>query len=72
MITGLQTAGMQSQRLTTFMGLTADSIAHAFTGDAVNAIDHFAEAVANGKNVFHSLKDAFLEFARRSFARSPR
>lgn len=63
LITGLETAGMQAQRLTTFMGLTANQIADAFTGDAVQGISQFAQAVAEGENVFHSLKDAFLSFA---------
>jgi hypothetical protein len=35
----------------------------AFANQGANAIDRFAEQVANGTNVFHSLKDAFLQFA---------
>jgi hypothetical protein len=62
-ILALQGASEQADRLTTFMGLTAESIAHAFTGAAVSAIEKFAQAVAGGANVFKSLKEAFLQFA---------
>lgn len=43
--------------------ITAKEFANAFTNSAVNAIDQFAQAVANGKNVIGSLWDSFRQFA---------
>ena len=43
--------------------ISASEFANAFTTSAVSAIDQFAQAIANGKNAFSSLWDAFRQFA---------
>ena len=42
---------------------TGRSINESIANGAVNAFDRFAQAVAQGKNVFKSLRDSFLQFA---------
>lgn len=43
--------------------ITGKDINQAFTGDAVNALDQFAQKVAAGEDVFKSLGEAFQQFA---------
>lgn len=43
--------------------ISASEFANAFTSSAVSALDQFAQAIANGKNAFSSLWDAFRQFA---------
>ena len=43
--------------------ITAQQFANTFTNSAVNAIDQFAQAIANGRDAFGSLWDAFRTFA---------
>lgn len=43
--------------------ISARDFANAFTSTATNALDQFAQAVANGKNVIGSLWTAFRQFA---------
>ena len=47
----------------TILGVGGQQIANVFTGAAVNALDQFAQAIANGANVFKSLGQAFRQFA---------
>ncbi len=47
----------------TVLGLGGEKIANVFTGAASNALSGFAQAIANGKNAFESLADAFRSFA---------
>lgn len=63
MITALETAGLSTAKLQTIMGVTKQQIADTFTNSAVNALDQFAQAVANGENVFKSLGRALRTFA---------
>jgi len=43
--------------------ITARDFANAFSNTAVNAIEQFAQAIANGQNAFSSLWTAFRQFA---------
>lgn len=43
--------------------MTGQQINEQFASGAANAFDRFAQSVAEGKNVFKSLRDAFLQFA---------
>jgi lambda family phage tail tape measure protein len=52
-----------TRQWTTILGIGGQQIANTFTNLAVNAIDKFAQAVANGQNAFGSLLTAFREFA---------
>ena len=45
------------------LGISTETIARNITSGLVGAFDKFAQNVAEGKNVFTSLKDAFLDFA---------
>lgn len=60
---GLDVSARSGQNLGYVMGIAGETIAQTFASTATNAIDRFAQAVAAGKNVFSSLKDAFLSFA---------
>lgn len=60
---GLENTQVQSQSLGYFMGLSLDTVAQQISGGVANAFDRFAQSVAQGKNVFKSLKEAFLQFA---------
>jgi GH24 family phage-related lysozyme (muramidase) len=62
-IGGLNTASQSTQQLGTFMGISLGTIAEQFASGAASAIDRFAQAVAEGKDVMGSLRDAFLQFA---------
>ncbi|MFN3424918.1 MAG: TIGR02594 family protein [Novosphingobium meiothermophilum] len=59
----LDTASQSTQTLGTFMGISLGTIAQQFASGAAGAFDRFAQAVAEGKNVMGSLRDAFLQFA---------
>lgn len=52
-----------AQQFGYILGISGKQIAQTFSQGATSAIDRFAQAVANGKNVFGSLRDAFLRFA---------
>lgn len=43
--------------------MTGRQINETFAGGVASAFDRFAQSVAEGKNVFKSLRDAFLQFA---------
>ena len=65
-ISKLQTMSLEAERF----GKTAqvgyvdwEKVRDLFTGGFANAIDSFAESIANGENAFKSLRDAFLSFA---------
>lgn len=62
-IAGLETAKQSTIEWTSFMGIGGQEIAQLFAQTATAAFDRFAEAVANGENVFESLWDAFRQFA---------
>lgn len=59
----LDTASQSTQTLGTLMGISLGTIAQQFASGAAGAFDRFAQAVAEGKNVMGSLRDAFLQFA---------
>ena len=59
----LQTATDQSREWGRVLGISTETIARNITSGLVGAFDKFAQNVAEGKNVFTSLKDAFLDFA---------
>ncbi|ALJ12542.1 peptidoglycan DD-metalloendopeptidase family protein [Sphingopyxis macrogoltabida] len=59
----LQLAGEQSQNLGYYMGIAGQQIAQTFANTATSAIDRFSQSVAEGRNVFGSLLDAFRQFA---------
>ena len=61
--TRLQTATDQSREWGRVLGISTETIARNITSGLVGAFDKFAQNVAEGKNVFTSLKDAFLDFA---------
>lgn len=62
-VTKLQTAQAATTSWINVLGISGQQIANVFASQATSALDKFAQAVANGKNVFSSLKTAFLEFA---------
>lgn len=62
-ITRLETAQAGTAQWVNILGVSGQQIAQVFANQATNALDKFAQAVAEGKNVFSSLKDAFLSFA---------
>lgn len=62
-IARLQTTLAGTTQWVNILGVSGQQIAQVFSSQAVNALDKFAQAIANGKNVFSSLKNAFLEFA---------
>ncbi|MCW1381516.1 phage tail length tape measure family protein [Novosphingobium sp. KCTC 2891] len=62
-IARLKGAQTETTNWTTILGISGETIARTFASGAAGAIDKFAQAVAEGKNVFTSLKDAFLSFA---------
>jgi hypothetical protein len=47
----------------TVLGQSGKTIAQTFASTLTSSIEKFARAVGEGKNVFKSLKDAFLDFA---------
>jgi len=63
MVANLENAKLASQEWGTILGISARQIAESFANTATNAFTKFAEAVAQGKNVFESLRNAFLQFA---------
>lgn len=62
-ITRLQTAQAATTSWINVLGVSGQQIAQVFASQATSALNKFAQAVAEGKNVFSSLKDAFLTFA---------
>lgn len=63
LISKLQTARASTEEWGRILGITGRQIAETFKNTAVGALERFAQAVAEGKNVFSSLKNAFLTFA---------
>ena len=61
--TSLKTATDQSHEWGRVLGVSTETIAQKMSAGLTNAFDRFAQNVAAGKNVFTSLKDAFLDFA---------
>lgn len=62
-VTRLQTALAGTTQWINVLGIGGQQIAQVFASQATSALNKFAQAVAEGKNVFSSLKDAFLSFA---------
>lgn len=62
-VSGLQMAEQSTQRWVSVLGVTGQQIAETFKNTATGALDRFAQALAEGKNAFTSLKNAFLDFA---------
>lgn len=60
---GLEASAAAGQNLGYVMGIAGQQIAQQFAQGATSAIDRFAQSVAEGKNVFGSLLDAFRQFA---------
>lgn len=60
---GLESADLSTKKFNDRVVITNDTIARTFSNSAVSAVDRFAQAVANGEDVFRSLKDMFLSFA---------
>jgi predicted nucleic acid-binding Zn-ribbon protein len=60
---GLDTAKVSAVDLGSYLGIQFSDVIQKFASGAANAFDTFAKAVGSGKNVFHSLRDAFLQFA---------
>ena len=60
---GLDSAATAGRNLGYILGIAGQTIAQTFASTATNAIDRFAQSVAEGQNVFKSLKQAFLQFA---------
>lgn len=59
----LDTTALSARQFGYFMGISGKQIAQTFSQGAANALDKFAESVANGSNVLRGLRDAFLQFA---------
>lgn len=59
----LDASAAAGQNLGYFMGIAGQQIAQVFASQATSAIDRFAQSVAEGRNVFGSLLDAFRHFA---------
>lgn len=59
----LDTTALTARQFGYFMGISGRQIGQSFAQHATAGLDRFAQAVANGRNVFSSLKDAFLQFA---------
>ena len=59
----LRLAKTEQQALGSQFLMTGKQINESFAGRAAGALDTFAESVADGKNVFKSFRDAFLQFA---------
>lgn len=62
-ISKFETLKLGTTEWVTLMGIGGQQIAQLFASTATNALDKFAQAVANGENVFGSLLDAFRQFA---------
>jgi len=62
-IAKLKTVKVEGNGLNTQFLMTGKQINETFAQGAANAFDRFAQAVAEGKDVMSSLKDAFLQFA---------
>ena len=62
-ISKFETLKLGTTEWVTIMGIGGQQIAQLFASTATNALDKFAQAVANGENVFGSLLDAFRQFA---------
>lgn len=65
-ISKLQTMSIEAQRFGKIAQVGYvdwEKVRDLFTGGFSNAIDSFAESIANGENAFKSLRDAFLSFA---------
>jgi hypothetical protein len=59
----LKTAKDEARSWITVMGIGGKTIAQTFSSSAVNAIDSFAQAIANGQNAFGALWASFRSFA---------
>lgn len=59
----LQFAQQSSMQWGYVLGVSAQQIAQTFASAATNAVDRFAQAIANGEKATTALKDAFLQFA---------
>lgn len=59
----LDTAKLSTQQLGEFMGVSLGQIAQTATDGLVEAFDRFAQSVAEGRNVFSSVWQAFRAFA---------
>lgn len=63
LIASFNVAALTTQTFQKVLGLTQRDIANTFASNGVRAVDQFAQAIAEGKNVVTSLKNAFLQFA---------
>jgi hypothetical protein len=63
LIAQLNNSKAAAQDWGTVLGVNAQDVAHAFADTLSNAFEKFATDVAQGKNVFKSLGNAFLQFA---------
>lgn len=62
-IARLETLKVTSGEWGTILGVGAQQITQALASTATAAIDRFTAALADGKNAFSAMKDAFLSFA---------
>lgn len=62
-VLGLRSARDESQEWGRVLGQSGKQVRDVIANSMTSSIDKFAQAVGQGKNVFKSLKDAFLDFA---------
>lgn len=63
LILKLKTQRDETRNWVNILGVGGKQIAQVFSSGAVNAIDRFSQAIANGQNVFKSLWQTFRQFA---------
>ncbi|WP_380786810.1 peptidoglycan DD-metalloendopeptidase family protein [Sphingomonas sp. R86521] len=61
--TQLTVAKASSAEWGTILDISAQQIADAFASSLVSSVDGFLQALADGKNAFGAMKEAFLDFA---------
>lgn len=62
-VTQLQNAKFEAQDVGRVLGVSLTDIAQQATGDAVSALDNFAQSIASGANAIDALGSTFAEFA---------